>query len=106
MFFFFFILYLLSLFTFLFIDRLLEKEKVVIEEVKAEALNCAKERERVLQTKLDQLHTETTQKGDLTFLLIFFFISLNFYGVLLFSFCVFYFYFYFFIKWMDVYLFL
>ena len=48
----------------LFIDRLLEKEKVVIEEVKDEALDCAKERERVLQTKLDQLHTETTQKGD------------------------------------------
>ena len=62
-----FILYLLSLFTLLFIDRLLEKEKVVIEEVKDEALNCAKERERVLQTKLDQLHTETTQKGDLHF---------------------------------------
>ena len=51
-------------FIFLFFHSLLEKEKVVIEEVKDEELNCAKERERLLEAKLEELRVETTQKGD------------------------------------------
>ena len=56
--------YFSFIFYFVFFHSLLEKEKVVIEEVKDEELNCAKERERLLEAKLEELRVETTQKGD------------------------------------------